>query len=226
VNRDGWLDIICPCYNQHGSRATMSRVYFGGPNGVNESSIMELPTYGGTGSMVADFNRDGYPDLLLICHRFEGDADKVGATSDHVTDSFLYWGGPDGFKPERKLCIPGRGAHYDSGIDLGNIYDRRPGFDYISAAHEYGNASGVRIEWMARELFGRVIKFQIRTAANESALSAAKWRGPGGEGTYYEKSGTAMKTPPGDSWIQYRACFTSPDGADSAVLERVTLTFE
>ena len=226
VNRDGWLDVICPCYSAHGSRSTESRIYFGGPKGLSENSIQELPTFGGTGSMLADFNHDGYPDLLLICHRFEGNADEVGATSDHVTDSFLYWGGADGFKPDRKLRIPGRGAHYDSGIDLGNIFDRRPAFNYVSTAHEYGNRFGDRIEWTAKAEHGRTIKFQVRTASSESGLEQAKWCGPGGEGTYFDRSGSSLKTPSGHSWIQYRATFESRDGADSASLTRVELSFK
>src|SRR5207249_3634193 len=137
VNRDGWLDVICPCYSGHGSRWPSSRVYFAPGEGLTEKDIIELPTYGGPGSMLADFNHDGYPDLLLICHRFEGDSNKIGSSSDHITDSFLYWGGPDGFKPDRKLRIPGRGAHYDSGVDPGNLFDRSFRYDYISPPHEY-----------------------------------------------------------------------------------------
>ena len=35
----------------------------------------------------------------------------------------------------RRLEIPTEGAHNDYGIDLGNIYDRRYEFAYVSAAH-------------------------------------------------------------------------------------------
>ena len=51
--------------------------------------------------MVSDFNHDGYADLLLTCHRFEGDSNRIGASSDHITDSFLYWGGEDGLYADR-----------------------------------------------------------------------------------------------------------------------------
>lgn len=225
INRDGWLDVIAPCYSHLGSRATMSRIYLGGPNGLSEKNILELPTNGGTGSQVADYNHDGYPDLLLTCHRAEGDPDKVGALSDHITDSYLYWGGSDGFRADRKLLIPTRGAHYDCGVDIGNIYDRKNWFDYISQPHDYGSMTGQRIDWDAETPNGSKVELQIRTAANQSELSRAPWSGPGGAGTYYEKSGTPLSTPVGHSWIQYRIIFLSPNGADSASLQRVSITF-
>ncbi|WP_428938597.1 FG-GAP repeat domain-containing protein [Fontivita pretiosa] len=225
VNGDGWLDIVAPSYKTGGSRATMSRIFLGGPEGISDSRRFELPTMGGTGSLVSDFNRDGYTDLLLICHRSEGDPNKPGVLSDHCTDSYLYWGGPDGFKVDRKLLIPVEGAHYDAGTDLGNIYDRSLQFDYISPAHEYGGKRGQRIEWKAQTPPGTKVKFQVRTAASQSELAAASWVGPKGQGSYYERSGASLNTPEGHSWIQYRAVLESENGANSPVLDSVSLSF-
>ncbi len=125
IDRDGWLDIVCPNYNDNDTRATQSRIYFGSADGLTPRRMVTLPTSSGTGSQIADYNGDGINDLLLICHRSEGDPDRVGATGNHRTSSFLYWGGRDGFSPTRRSEIPSKGAHYDSGVDLGNIYDRR-----------------------------------------------------------------------------------------------------
>ena len=72
VNQDGWLDFICPSYNTGSSRATMTKIYLGGPDGISSDRMFELPSNAGTGSMVADFNRDGYADILIICHRSRG----------------------------------------------------------------------------------------------------------------------------------------------------------
>ena len=65
----------------------MTRIYLGGPNGLSKNRMFELPSNAGTGSMVADFNHDGYADILIICHRSEGDPNKIGSFGDHVTES-------------------------------------------------------------------------------------------------------------------------------------------
>jgi hypothetical protein len=227
LNKDGWLDVVCPCYKNKGTRVTLSRIYFGSANGLSESNILELPTNGGTGSQISDYNNDGWPDLLLTCHRAEGDIDLPGSFSDHVTASYLYWGGPDGFKADRKLLIPTRGAHYDSGVDLGNIYDRKLRWYYDSPSHDCQGKRPAKIEWTAQTPLGSAVMFQIRTADSASGLRSAKWSGPGGESTYYVGTGAAVKPPPaGHAWIQYRACFTSPNGAACPSLERIAITFK
>jgi hypothetical protein len=225
LNKDGWLDIVAPAYKDGGSRATQSIIFWGGPEGISDKRVQRLPTNGGTGSVIADFNHDGINDLLLICHRSEGDPNKVGVLSDHCTDSYLYWGGLDGLKEDRKLLIPCEGAHYDCGVDLGNIFDRSFQFDYVSNSHEYGKETGDRIEWKAQTPGGSRVLFQVRTAASESALAAAEWSGPGGKGTYYDQSGASMRTPVGHSWIQYRAVLESRSGANSPIVESVSLSF-
>lgn len=224
LDADGWLDIVAPTYKHQGSRATLTRVFLGGPGGVSDERFIELPTHSGTGSQIADYNRDGHPDLLLICHRGEGDPNRTGSPSDHVTDSYLYWGGPDGFRADRRLLIPARGPHYDSGVDLGNIYDRTLRFDYISPPHAF-SGRGDGIEWEAKTPFGSAVEFQIRTASSREGLAEAEWVGPRGEDSYFRKSGSRLTTPPGHGWIQYRAVLISSNGAGSPVLERVSIGF-
>jgi hypothetical protein len=224
VNRDGFPDLVAPFYSSTGSRATRSRVYLGGKDGYSDDRVLVLPTNAGTGSQVADYNRDGFPDLLFICHRSEGDPDRVGAVSDHVTPSFLYWGGPEGFREERKLLLPSRGAHYDSGVDLGHIIDRGFRWDYVSAPFHFGARRGDRLEWKAETPHSTSIEFQVRTAARLEGLESAKWTGGGGGGSF-TKSGSRFATPEGHEWIQYRALLVSPDGSSSPVLDRVELRF-
>jgi hypothetical protein len=225
VNKDGWLDIVCPDYNNNKSRAGLSRVYWGGPDGFSEKAMMELPTNGGTGSQVADYNGDGYNDILLINHRSEGSPDIVGSFGDHMTDSYIYWGGPDGFKTQRRALIPSKGAHYDAGVDLGNIYDRTFDFDYRSSAFHYGKRRGDRIDWKAQTPHGSSVRFQIRTAASAEGLRTREWTGPTGVGSFYQRPSEFLKTAEGDSWIQYRAILSCPGGVGSPVLEQVSLTF-
>jgi hypothetical protein len=126
----------------------MSRIYFGSPRGLSQENTRELPTNAGTGSQVSDYNRDGHADLLLYCHRSEGNPDTPGSYGDHTTESYLYWGGPEGFHADRKHLSPSEGVHYDGGIDL-NIMDRDFQFEYISPPHHHGNRAEPRMEGAA-----------------------------------------------------------------------------
>ena len=200
--------------------------YYGSCSGLSEETTLELPTDAGTGSQVSDYNRDGYADLLLYCHRSEGDPNKPGRYGDHTTDSFLYWGGPKGFDVNRKLLIPGEGVHYDGGIDLGNIKDRGFQFDYISPAHHHGNRTPRRIEWKAQTPYKSRVLMQVRTAPDEQALERAKWVGPRGVDSAYESSASRLATPAWHGWIQYRALRVSPTAAVSPALEKVSIHFE
>jgi hypothetical protein len=225
VDQDGWLDLVCPNYNTGSSRSTLSRIFMGGPDGVKAERMFVLPTNSGTGSMVADFNRDGYSDVLFVCHRSEGDPNKIGDFGDHLTDSFLYWGGPNGFSVENRLGVPAEGPHQDSVVDLGHIYDRRLEWKYTSSAHNYGGAIPRDIAWQSQQPYGSRVLLQIRTAASEEGLEDAPWSGPSGAGTYYEHPSSVLQPAASHSWIQYRATLRSPYGAASPALEEVTIVF-
>jgi hypothetical protein len=226
TNGDDWLDIVAPRYKDGGSRATMSRIYFGSPRGLSENNTLELPTNAGTGSQVSDYNRDGHADLLLYCHRSEGDPNKPGSYGDHTTDSYLYWGGPEGFHADHKLLIPSEGVHYDGGIDLGNIRDRGFQFDYISPPHHHGNRTPRSLEWKAETPHGSRVLMQVRTAPDEPSLERATWVGPKGANSTYDSSGSRLAALAGHAWIQYRALLVSPNGAVSPALEKVTIHFD
>ena len=225
VNQDGWLDLVCPSYNSGSSRATMTRIYLGGPTGPSSDRMFKLPSNAGTGSMIADFNHDGYSDILIICHRSEGDPNQIGSFGDHVTESYLYWGSPKGFRSDDRLEIPVRGPHFDSVVDLGNIYDRRFEFDYTSSPFYYGNQQPAALAWRAQTPHGSSLLFQLRTAPHKEGLQEATWTGHGGQNTYYTSPSSLSQFPLIHSWIQYRAILKSPNGAIFPTLEEVNVTF-
>ena len=102
-NRDGHLDIAF-INTMHNYRGVKAYLYWGGQDGYSVDRRMEFPTRFGTDLAVADFNRDGYLDLVL--------ADKGSETGDwygkfrNHRESHLYWGAPDGFLLERKVVVP------------------------------------------------------------------------------------------------------------------------
>lgn len=226
VNGDGWLDLICPFYKGHGKRSGYSTVLLGGPNGYSLKNSIKLPTQGGTGSIVSDFNRDGYQDIFFFCHRRDGSDTKIGDFGDHHTNSLLYWGGPTGFNPHNKLEIPSVGAHYDVGVDLGNIKDRGFLFSYISSPHKINGKRPIKINWAAETPHRTSIKFQIRVANSKEMLERAIWLGPGGAGTFFTKPNTPIRNIPSGKWIQYRAIFDTDNGAYSPILSAVEITLK
>ncbi len=226
VNQDGWLDLVCPNYNTGASRATLSRIYYGGPEDYSSEHMIKLPTNSGAGSMVADFNHDGFNDVLFVCHRSEGDPNRTGSFGDHETNAFLYWGGPNGLSVDRRAEIPVRGPHNDAGVDLGNIFDRRNEFDYISSAFQFAKGSPTNLSWRAQTPRGSSVAFQIRTAASEQALKDAAWSGPSGAGGYYDHPGEIAPAASDHRWIQYRAILRSETGAASPSIDEVVVTFD
>lgn len=78
-------------------------VYFGGQDGTYSKDRMQrLPTIGGYESCTADFNDDGFADVLLVGSH-EGDlGSNIG--------SWIYWGDTTGLSPSRRGDVPTRGA--------------------------------------------------------------------------------------------------------------------
>lgn len=226
VNRDGWLDLICPFYKGQGRRAWYSTVLLGSPRDYSLTNSIKLPTNGGTGSIVSDFNRDGYQDIFFFCHRKDGSDTQIGNFGDHHTSSFLYWGGAAGFTPDNRLEIPSVGAHYDIGVDLGNIKDRGFIFKYMSSPHKIDGKRPIKINWTAETPHRTSIKFQIRVANSKKMLKRAIWLGPGGAATFFTKRNMPIRNISSGKWIQYRAIFDTDNGAYSPILSAVEITLK
>jgi hypothetical protein len=224
VDSDGWLDLVCPSYRTRSSRNTLSRIFLGRPAGFSSDHAISLPTNSGAGSIISDFNFDGYPDVFFYCHRSGGDPERVGAYGDHLTDSFLYWGSAQGFHPDKRLGVPGRGPHFDFGVDLGNIYDRTFTFDYVSVPYASKGKKPMWINWEAEEQLRSSIKFQLRVAQTKEGLGNAQWLGPTGAGSYFTKRNSRLELP-AHEWIQYRALLDTDNGAYSPILKAVEIGY-
>jgi hypothetical protein len=172
-----------------------------------------------------DFDGDGWLDLFFANHRRSGSTDEP-IPHRHVTESMLYWGGPDGFSPQRRWEVIGRGP---SGLNLrdpGNAYDRALHEDYVSMSFESpANERLAAIDWSAATPHGTAVHFQVRTAATEAALADSAWTGPRGRDTWWERPGAIDHGSRG-GWIQYRARLISPNAGSSPLLERVSLSFK
>jgi hypothetical protein len=225
VNNDGWLDLLCPYYSGAGRRTWYSTVLLGSENGYNLDHSIKLPTDGGTGALVCDFNKDGYPDIFFYCHRKDGSDNKIGDFGDHHTFSRLYWGSGKGFSEKNMLRLPSVGAHYDMGVDIGNIKDRMNHYVYTSAPYGTGKKKARSITWKAEIPKSTSLKFQVRTASSKKDLIKADWFGAQGKGSFFTKSGQMIKSKR-ENWIQYRVDFDMGNGADTPILNNVEINFE
>jgi hypothetical protein len=209
------LDLVLTSYHAGETRSHPSYIYWNGPQGFDPSRVTMLPTNSASGALVADFNGDGYPDILFACHTLEG---------RHRNDSFLYWGGPEGFSPERRTLLPGLGPHMFTVADIGNIYNRSDRFDYLSKVFDAG--APVKFEtlsWEGDTPFATRIELQVRAGASAEALEKSPWLGPDGPNSFYREHRSKLGgLVPVARYFQYKATLVSPNGANTPVLRAVS----
>lgn len=212
LNRDGWLDLVLTSYHAGNTRANPSYIFWNGPRGFDPSSPTRIETNSGSGVIAADFNRDGHKDLLFACHSKDG---------NHRNDSYLYWGGLDGFSPGRRLLIPGKGPHLFNLTDIGNVHDRTDRYDYISEPIEGDGSAWSSISWKAETPFRTRVEFQVRSARTQKELESAEWKGASGPDSVYSRPGPLQAAD--GRWLQFKATLVSPDDANTPVLRSVTV---
>jgi hypothetical protein len=109
--------------------------------------------------------------------------------------------------------------------DLGNSFDRGLYEDYFSSAHEMPlGQTPHSISWEAETPHHTLVNFQVRVADTQERLIHAVWHGPGGEDTWYTRSGAKIQKQTGQ-WIQYRARLVTANGAATPCLTSVSIAF-
>jgi hypothetical protein len=225
LDRDGWLDLVFTSYQGNFKRNFPSLIYWGSERGFRQRPRTELPTYAASGVETADYDGDGFCDILFSNHRIDGSTDAPGP-HNHKTSSMLYWGGKDGFSPQRRWDFPTNGPHAMNVRDVGNGVDRGLYEDYISQPHELPESVQVtKLVWIAQTPQKTAVKFQLRAAENRDDLNNVPWRGPNDAQSWYDTSGAAVSQLHG-RWIQYRARLSTPNGGPTPYLTSVTITFD
>ena len=94
-NGDGWLDILV-------TQITGKECFilWGGPEGFSTQRMQQLAVEGACNANAADLNGNGYLDLVVSGH--------MAIKKKEQRESYLtiYWGGPGGYKENRKTQLP------------------------------------------------------------------------------------------------------------------------
>lgn len=96
LNGNGYLDLVV---GGHGSWSKAQPyesalwIFWGGPEGFSQERCCMLPASSSNSLCIADFNRDGRPDIFVTSYQ---------APRNRDIDAYIYWNGPDGFSPRRR----------------------------------------------------------------------------------------------------------------------------
>ena len=107
LNGDGSIDLVFP--NDHDPNEKQDLLIYWGGDRFSSQRRMQLPTNGGSDGLVADLNRDGFPDLT-VANNFNGTKTDL--------DSYIYWGSENGLDASRRSGLPTRGARAVAVEDL------------------------------------------------------------------------------------------------------------
>jgi len=93
LNADGYPDLVLPGYFDGSSYNTYGYIYWG-PD-YEQASRAELPTLGSLNCQIADFDQDGWKDIVFASYN----------DGDSSTASYIYFGSADGFSTDNRQSL-------------------------------------------------------------------------------------------------------------------------
>lgn len=98
LNDDGYIDLVVTSHahetpDKKRDFETDSLIFWGSKGGFSADNVTPLPTIGAAAVAIGDLDGDGRLDLLFANSRTEQSYD---------IPSYIYWGGKDGYAPERR----------------------------------------------------------------------------------------------------------------------------
>jgi hypothetical protein len=216
LNGDHYLDIFMSNYQSEFERFLDSYIYWGNHKAIyNDSAITTLRVGSASGAVSADFNGDGWIDIAVANHYEKG---------SHLTNSYVFWNGPDGFENRSKTPLPTTGAHLMTGVDPGNIYTRDLRETYTSKAYDAGSTViPIELRWEGTTHFDTKLGFEIRSSPSMQELREAPWQSLGSQSEHERRP--SLPSILSNRWWQYRVIFFERPAASPA-LNRVLITFK
>ena len=95
LDRDGYDDVVVTTSGEGGQDGSLL-LFFGGKDGPVPSRSQTLPAIAPTGSEIADLDGNGYLDLAV----------SNSSNEEPLPESYVYWGGPEGFSVQRRSQLP------------------------------------------------------------------------------------------------------------------------
>lgn len=215
-NGDHYLDIFVSNYQSDFDRFLDSYIYWGNSKAsYNGGATTRLRVGSASGSVSGDFNGDGWIDIAVANHYENG---------SHLTNSYVFWNGTDGFENRRRTSLPTTGAHFMTGVDPGNVYTRNLRETYTSKAYDAGSVViPTELRWEGATPFETKLGFEIRSSSSMQGLREAPWQSLGSQSEHEKK--VSLPSIQSNQWWQYRVSFLERPAA-SPTLKKISITFK
>ncbi len=211
LNNDGWLDIFASSYFNSRERDVNSYIYWNDHGKFSLTNRKRMFAHSSSASWIADFNEDGYMDVCLTNHRAYG---------NHITESAIWYNGPEGFKEDNRTWLPTLGPHDMVPNDIGNVMTRAPEEYYIAPAAVVDAPK--TIGWNGTTPVKTWVNCQIRTADSEATLADAAFVGP--DGTADSRFTCGQEIPAGlihGKYVQVKLFLGAVNSGNSPRIEEI-----
>ena len=211
LNGDGSLDLAVSQYESRSHRKLPVLVFWnGGRGGFSAQRRTDLPGESPSALLAADLDYDGHNDLLVVNHKL-----TVGE-DNHSVESYLYWGGEEGFSTKNRTYLPAPGPHFLQNVDVGNLGTRKPEASFTSPALDFSSSpEKLTLSYEGETPRESRIRFLVRSASSREGLDGVVWKPLSDSGRFTRAEG--------DSWLQYRTTLIAGRGYSSPYLTGVTI---
>ncbi len=105
LDGDGYVDLVVVSSSGTAFPGDAGVVYWGSAAGYSTADATALEAPGSNRVAIADFDADGWPDLVFATFRVGNNA-----ATGYVGDSYVYWGSKAGYSDKDRTALPTTGA--------------------------------------------------------------------------------------------------------------------